>query len=63
MYVVEGEKDVDALRARVGELGLTDAVKFYLRYVPVGEVAGLFASSGSWFSPTPPRVAGAVSRL
>jgi len=37
--------DVEALRARVGRLGLGDAVKFYLRYVPVGEVAGLFAAS------------------
>jgi len=37
--------DVDALRERVGRLGLTEAVKFYLRYVPVEEVAGLFAAS------------------
>jgi glycosyltransferase involved in cell wall biosynthesis len=37
--------DVGALRERAGRLGLTDAVKFYLRYVPVEEVAGLFAAS------------------
>lgn len=37
--------DVEGLRARVERLGLTDAVKFYLRYVPVEEVAGLFAAS------------------
>lgn len=37
--------DVAELRARVERLGLTDAVKFDLRYVPVEEVAGLFAAS------------------
>lgn len=39
------EIDVEALRERVEKLGIADAVKFYLRYVPVEEVAGLFAAS------------------
>ena len=37
--------DTEALRARVEKAGIADAVKFYLRYVPVEEVAGLFAAS------------------
>ena len=37
--------DVAALRARAEAAGISGAVKFYLRYVPLEEVAGLFAAS------------------
>jgi glycosyltransferase involved in cell wall biosynthesis len=37
--------DVEALRARAEQSGISGAVKFYLRYVPLEDVPGLFAAS------------------
>lgn len=39
------EMDVDALRGKAERLGILGAVAFYLRYVPVEEVAGIFHAS------------------
>jgi len=39
------EIDVEELRRRTAQLGISDAVKFYLQYVPVEDVAGIFAAA------------------